>query len=119
MLRAVSRYRSARQPLTSANCARHYCSWPDPSNHDHRQGGARTEDGTHSRLDYLCTDERLDGQGSDDALVKDVLLRHTQKERCLIVIDSFAGHKTEAVRKLMRRYNIVPAFIPGGCMSKV
>jgi len=50
---------------------------------------------------------------------KDVLLRHTQKERCLLVLDSFAGHKTEAVRKLFRRSNIVPAVIPGGCTSKL
>jgi len=50
---------------------------------------------------------------------KDVLLRHTQKERCLLVLDSFAGHKTEAVRKLFRLSNIVPAVIPGGCTSKL
>lgn len=51
--------------------------------------------------------------------VKEILLPHTKKERCLLVMDSFPAHLTDDVKKTLRKGNTVTAIIPGGCTSKV
>ena len=33
--------------------------------------------------------------------VKEILMPYTRKDRCLLVLDSFAGHKTDAVKKAL------------------
>lgn len=51
--------------------------------------------------------------------VSEILVPHTKKDRALLVLDSFTAHKTDAVKKAMRKVNVVPAVIPGGCTSKL
>ena len=51
--------------------------------------------------------------------IKDIYLRHTDKERSLLVMDSFRAHLTDNVKKSLRKGNTVPAIIPGGCTSKI
>ena len=51
--------------------------------------------------------------------IKEIYLKHTQKERSLCVLDSFRGHLTDSVKKEFRKGNGVMAVIPGGCTSKV
>ena len=51
--------------------------------------------------------------------IKDILLPYTKKECTMLLLDAFSGHKTEAVRKVLWRGNVLPAMIPGGCTSKL
>ena len=51
--------------------------------------------------------------------IKDIYLRHTEKERSLLVMDPFHAHLTDNVKKCLRKGNTVPAIIPGVCTSKI
>ena len=51
--------------------------------------------------------------------IKEIYLKYTGKERSLLVMDSFRAHITDAVKQALRRGNTMPAFIPGGCNSKL
>ena len=51
--------------------------------------------------------------------IKDIYLRHTEKERSLPVMDSFRVHLTNNIKKCLRKGNTIPAIIPGGCTSKI
>lgn len=48
-----------------------------------------------------------------------IIAPHTCHRPCLLVMDSFAGHTTQALRQKLEELNITPAVIPGGCTSKV
>ncbi len=48
----------------------------------------------------------------------DICLRsYTGRRPSLLVLDSFRGHITKDVTSLMKKHNIIPAVIPGGCTS--
>ena len=61
----------------------------------------------------------LDKGWMDESLmlrwIRDIYLKHTKKDRSLLVLDSFRGHITESVKKACRKGNTVMAVIPGGC----
>jgi 5-formaminoimidazole-4-carboxamide-1-beta-D-ribofuranosyl 5'-monophosphate synthetase len=51
--------------------------------------------------------------------IEEIYIKHTKKDRSLLVIDSFRAHLTDAVKKELRKKNVVQAVIPGGCTSKL
>lgn len=51
--------------------------------------------------------------------INEIYLPFTGRERSLLVMDSFRAHITDDVKKQLRRGNVVPAIIPGGCTSKL
>ena len=43
----------------------------------------------------------------------------TERQRALLVLDSFSAHLTPAVKRKFKDINTVPVVIPGGCTSKL
>ena len=43
----------------------------------------------------------------------------TERQRALLVLDSFSAHLTPAVKRKFKEINTVPVVIPGGCTSQV
>ena len=50
--------------------------------------------------------------------IKEVLLKHTKKQHCLLVFDSFKAHLTDDVLQALERANASVVVLPGGCTSK-
>lgn len=42
---------------------------------------------------------------------------YTERRPSILVLDSFRGHITKNVKELLKKHNVVPAVIPGGCTS--
>ena len=51
--------------------------------------------------------------------IKEVLPKYTKGRHCLLVLDSFRGHLTEAVSRSLGAANATAVVIPGGCTGKV
>ena len=51
--------------------------------------------------------------------IKEVLVKYTKREHCLLVLDSFRAHLTDDVATALRKANVTTLVIPGGCTSKV
>ena len=49
--------------------------------------------------------------------VNECLRAYTNRERCLLVMDSFRCHIMDTVKKSVRKANAETAIIPGGCTS--
>lgn len=51
--------------------------------------------------------------------VKEILLPHTKKKCCLLVMNSFHAHLMDFVKETLQKGNTVTTIIPGSCTSKV
>ena len=51
--------------------------------------------------------------------VRQVWIKHSQRGKALLVMDSFRAHCTEDIQDLLAQANSEVAFIPGGCTSKL
>lgn len=49
--------------------------------------------------------------------ITESLRQYTNRERSLLVMDSFRAHITDGVKKSLRKANVETAIIPGGCTS--
>ena len=52
------------------------------------------------------------------AWIREVLVKHTRKQHCLLVLDSFKPHITDDVMEALERANAFVVVLPGGCTSK-
>ena len=48
---------------------------------------------------------------------REVLLKYTNKQRCLLVFDSIKGHLVDDVLQALKRANASVVVLPGGCTS--
>ena len=51
--------------------------------------------------------------------IRQIWIKHTQRRKALLVMDSFRAHCTEDIQALLATANSEVAFIPGGCTSKL
>ena len=50
--------------------------------------------------------------------IREVLLKHTKMQHCLLVFDSFKAHLLDDVLQTLKRENASIVVVPGGCTSK-
>ena len=50
--------------------------------------------------------------------IREVLVKHTKKQHCLLVFDSFKAHLVDNVLQALKRANASIVVLPGGCTSK-
>ena len=51
--------------------------------------------------------------------INDTEVMMLQQSFKMLVWDTFASHKSEATRKVLRELKLEPAFVPGGCTKFV